>query len=666
MNKAGSELYGNNNLSSTLFTWAILAQSGYKARAGYTDHNIYLLIPSQNVLYSTSFLNIGGLKYYVIGAANGESIYTYKKDFPDANSIFDFRLTNSLYLGNSASTKKIDFNYQGAIYPIELSYNANMIDFYKDYPQSEIGIYFDAAVSGIFKESVNDNFRPIVEGMAITDAADLLLRFVQTSFEYKTDPRQFGYEKFFFAEEALYYPFCDCEDRSVLYSYLLRELLDIEVIGLDFPGHIATAIQIDEELPGDYLLYNNKKYIIADPTYINASLGRSMPDYKGQTAGIIVLKNFRSLMQEHEYFWNLANDAGGYRGHNLKDVIIDEHGDAYLTGYFTGRAKFGDYELNAVDDNPQSFFAKYNRNGEVIWAKQTTGNGFARGFSIERDQENNLYMAGTFQGQMNLEGKALHSKGERPDVYLAKFRPSGGLSWAENAGIDTVAQSSFLSYAALYKSNGKHEWTRLYNEPKNQCEIQIDADEVYLAGAFNSTSGLEIENVKYNSAEEFDPILLLKKENDKFINQKYDPGIAGVFAVVNIMRFKGTEIPGETLQKAMDKYNPGFKKRAESVYENLGKLSVMKNNQGIIMVHTEKGKSLTIDKMKIKDNAQVRVTDLEDGNSRIDVISGINVGKLVVWYHLNNVTLFKNGDLLFDYDHDHSKARVNVEKDILD
>ena len=46
-----------------------------------------------------------------------------------------------------------------------------------------------------------------------------------------------------------YYPYCDCEDRSVLYSYLVRNLLKLDVVLLDYPNHIATAVCFNENGP---------------------------------------------------------------------------------------------------------------------------------------------------------------------------------------------------------------------------------------------------------------------------------------------------------------------------------------------------------------------------------------------------------------------------------
>ena len=119
------------------------------------------------------------------------------------------------------------------------------------------------------------------------EAANILIDFVQTAFQYQTDDEQFGYEKPFFVDEVFYYPYCDCEDRSILYSYLVRTLMGLDVVLLDYPNHIATAVCFDENVSGDYLMVEGKKYVVCDPTYIGASIGNAMPQYRDVAAKVL-------------------------------------------------------------------------------------------------------------------------------------------------------------------------------------------------------------------------------------------------------------------------------------------------------------------------------------------------------------------------------------------
>ena len=116
-----------------------------------------------------------------------------------------------------------------------------------------------------------------------------MIHFVQTAFEYQTDQEQFGVERPLFPDETLYYPYSDCEDRAILYSVLVRELLGLDAVLLHYPNHLATAVRFDEEVSGDYFTLDGKHYVVCDPTYINADIGEAMPQYKQARAKILRL-----------------------------------------------------------------------------------------------------------------------------------------------------------------------------------------------------------------------------------------------------------------------------------------------------------------------------------------------------------------------------------------
>jgi hypothetical protein len=129
-----------------------------------------------------------------------------------------------------------------------------------------------------------------MEGMSQLDAVNFLLKLVQTSFKYKTDDDQFGIENYLFPEETLHYRYSDCEDRSVLFAWLVKNLIGLDVVGLDFPGHVAAAVHFTDKVNGDAVTYNGKKYIVTDPTYINAVAGMTMPQYKSNKPKVIAIR----------------------------------------------------------------------------------------------------------------------------------------------------------------------------------------------------------------------------------------------------------------------------------------------------------------------------------------------------------------------------------------
>jgi len=111
------------------------------------------------------------------------------------------------------------------------------------------------------------------------------------SFPYKTDQDQFGREKYMFCDEAVYYPYTDCDDRSVLFARLVKHYIGLEVIGLDYPNHVSVGVRLTASIKGDYLLYNNSRFFICDPTYIGAQAGMAMDEMKTIKPEVITVNN---------------------------------------------------------------------------------------------------------------------------------------------------------------------------------------------------------------------------------------------------------------------------------------------------------------------------------------------------------------------------------------
>lgn len=267
----------------------LLVQSGYRVRMARSDNSLVLLLPIEHDVYDYSYLTVDGIPYYIIddGARSGRSFYVYDRAFPQEMAL-------SLYMPSPPSlqavgTKTVERTLTSKKQvSVTVETDRNLIDFYNDYPvSSQWGFYSSASLSQEIKSELYPTLRHYIDGMGSAEAANLLLNFVQTAFEYKTDDEQFGYERPLFGDETFFYPYCDCEDRSILYSILVRDLLGLDVVLLNYPGHLATAVKFKEDVIGDYILLNDGKYIVCDPTYIGASIGEAMPDCRDEKAVIV-------------------------------------------------------------------------------------------------------------------------------------------------------------------------------------------------------------------------------------------------------------------------------------------------------------------------------------------------------------------------------------------
>ncbi|NJL15075.1 MAG: hypothetical protein HC913_20120 [Microscillaceae bacterium] len=130
---------------------------------------------------------------------------------------------------------------------------------------------------------------PLLKDKSEEEALNFLLAMVQFGLAYQTDQEQFGQEKPLTSDETLFYPYADCEDRAILFAWLVRDLLGLPVVGLDYPGHMATAVRLSQPIKGNYCLYQNAQYWVCDPTYLGAVAGQAMPDLAAINPEIVPL-----------------------------------------------------------------------------------------------------------------------------------------------------------------------------------------------------------------------------------------------------------------------------------------------------------------------------------------------------------------------------------------
>ena len=176
--------------------------------------------------------------------------------------------------------------------------NENLIKFFDSYPTSMIdndfgtrwAMYANTPLSQQARQELYPALKRAISGKSQIDAVNRLLNFVQTAFVYEYDDKVWGCDRAFFADETLYYPYCDCEDRSILFSLLVRDLLGLKVVLVYYPGHLATAVNFTESVTGDYLAINGNRYVICDPTFIGAPVGATMPNMDNASAKVILLE----------------------------------------------------------------------------------------------------------------------------------------------------------------------------------------------------------------------------------------------------------------------------------------------------------------------------------------------------------------------------------------
>jgi hypothetical protein len=229
--------------------------------------------------------------YYLICAPDQEqhikSLQTYDFSYPGKASPVSIQIKELPALYDKPETHVYIFHKD----TIKVDINLFLIDYLGNYPACELKLYFNTPFSEKALISLDRKLRPLLSGKSEIEKVNTLLSFIQKSFPYKTDEDQFGREKYMFCDEAVYYPYTDCDDRSVLFARLVKHYTGLDAIGLDYPNHVSVGVRFTIPVKGDFVLYNNTKFFICDPTYIGALAGMAMDEMKTVRPEVILVNN---------------------------------------------------------------------------------------------------------------------------------------------------------------------------------------------------------------------------------------------------------------------------------------------------------------------------------------------------------------------------------------
>ncbi len=128
-----------------------------------------------------------------------------------------------------------------------------------------------------------------------------------------------------------------------------------------------------------------------------------------------------------------AKSAGGTSSDDGASVAVDASGNSYVTGAFSSDTiTFGSYTLTNASGT-EIFLVKYDVSGNVVWATSTTGTSLDRGNSIANDATGNVYITGYFESPAIAFGSYILNNTDGSDIFLAKYDGNGNVIWATNA-----------------------------------------------------------------------------------------------------------------------------------------------------------------------------------------------------------------------------------------
>ncbi|MDE5871430.1 MAG: hypothetical protein K2H22_05790 [Muribaculaceae bacterium] len=288
--KVGAILFPNSPDKQAFLATAIMIQAGYDCRLMKKNGRIALAYHPSHTVYGQSCYSVDKKQYYIFGPLanqDGDS-YTYPGDFHASPTPIRMVVERYPQFAGNPSTKKYSSASWTSAPPFEVDINKSVMDFFDSYPIVDWNLYGLAPVSPEVEHTLFPVMDIVTKGLGEEEAVNMILSYMNYGFKYMTDPDQFGREKPFFPDENFYYPYNDCEDRAILFSKIVKNVLGLDTVYLFYPGHLAAAVRFSPEVnvKGSTVDVDGVPYVVCDPTCIGGKAGYLHPSYKDQLVKI--------------------------------------------------------------------------------------------------------------------------------------------------------------------------------------------------------------------------------------------------------------------------------------------------------------------------------------------------------------------------------------------
>ncbi len=304
------KFYGKHTNEATLVLGFLYSQSGYKMRYAHDANTLYILVSSQYNIFKKSFFYVDGECYYLLDDIGDDAkLAICKAKFPKESPL-SLRISAVQDFSDNPTLERTITSPMNPDFSFTITSNKNYLAFYETYPSSYTdnnfmtrwAMYANTPLEKGITAQLYPKMKEKLEGMTPLEKVQQLDWWVQGTvdikrenpnqgcFLYAFDDDVWGGDRAFFGEETFFYPYCDCEDRSILLSHLVRDLVDLDVVLVYYPGHLAMAVNFPEDIPGDHIMLDGRKFTVCDPTYVGSEVGETMPTMKDKSTTVILLE----------------------------------------------------------------------------------------------------------------------------------------------------------------------------------------------------------------------------------------------------------------------------------------------------------------------------------------------------------------------------------------
>lgn len=266
----------------TLYKWFFMVKSGFDARLAYRGDQLIFYIQSKDDIEDLPYFSIDSNTYICLNYHDYGELFTYDNPYTladigdlitDKPHSFSYQVTRLPdFKEDSYIDKELRFSYKGKTHQLSVKVNTEVAEIFKNYPIVDFGMYFNIPLSAETYASLIPVLKEQLAGLSTEKGVEYLMRFTREAFAYEDDRLNYGQEKRMSPEETLLNNSSDCDDRTALFFYLVKEIYNLPMVTLRYPTHVAIAVRLDKPV-GQSIAYHGAHYTICEATPQGKDLG---------------------------------------------------------------------------------------------------------------------------------------------------------------------------------------------------------------------------------------------------------------------------------------------------------------------------------------------------------------------------------------------------------
>jgi hypothetical protein len=126
-----------------------------------------------------------------------------------------------------------------------------------------------------------------------------------------------------------------------------------------------------------------------------------------------------------------ARQAGWYQNDKALAITHDNSGNIYISGFFNDTCMFGTNTFVYGSGANDIYLAKYDANGNFQWVRRAGGTGRDEAKGVVCDASGNVYICGMFENTAQFGNISVTSPGTYFDSFIAKYDANGNVQWVK-------------------------------------------------------------------------------------------------------------------------------------------------------------------------------------------------------------------------------------------